>query len=149
MKEQIYRKRISKKSGIKIFEGKESLQRKGKENFKRRNFGDFLERKTCHKKKKEQKKKKYRKWKVGEYEKMMMNNKSKGIAVRTGANNNYSGEDEDEDDDKITSPSLPSAKSSPRNASSKYDFVKVISLSLSNPSNKLILHKSFIYFLVL
>ncbi|XP_022738950.1 uncharacterized protein LOC111291451 isoform X3 [Durio zibethinus] len=53
----------------------------------------------------------------------MMNYKGKGIAVRARANQNYSGEDED--DDKITTPSLPSAKSSPRNASSKYDFVKV------------------------
>ncbi|KAK6262143.1 hypothetical protein QUC31_007959 [Theobroma cacao] len=62
---------------------------------------------------------------MGEYEKMMMmnNNKGKGIAVRTRANQNYGGEDED--DGKITSPSVPSAKSSPRNASSKYDFVKV------------------------
>ncbi|XP_022771842.1 uncharacterized protein LOC111314595 isoform X2 [Durio zibethinus] len=61
---------------------------------------------------------------MGEYEKMtMMMNKGKGIAVRTRANHNYSGEDED--GNKITTPSLPSTKSSPRNASSKYDFVKV------------------------
>ncbi|XVF49376.1 hypothetical protein PTKIN_Ptkin04bG0006400 [Pterospermum kingtungense] len=65
---------------------------------------------------------------MGDYEKTtMMNNnnndKGKGIAVRTRANHNYSGEDEE--DDKITSPALPHAKSSPRNASSKYDFVKV------------------------
>lgn len=66
---------------------------------------------------------------MGDYEKMMMNNnaKGKGIAVRTRANQNHSGEDDD-DDDKITSPALPYAKSSPRNASSKYDFVKVPSL---------------------
>ncbi|XP_021285965.1 uncharacterized protein LOC110417771 isoform X2 [Herrania umbratica] len=62
--------------------------------------------------------------KMEEYEKMMMNtNKGKGIAVRTRANQNHRGEGED--DGKITSPSFPSAKSSPRNASSKYDFVKV------------------------
>ena len=63
---------------------------------------------------------------MGEYEKMMMINKGKGIAVRTRANNNYSAED----DDNITSP-LPSAKVSPRSASSKYDFVKVLSLEYS------------------
>ncbi|XWS47679.1 hypothetical protein CRYUN_Cryun13aG0004700 [Craigia yunnanensis] len=61
---------------------------------------------------------------MGEYEKVMMNNnKGKVIAVKTRDNHNYSGEDEE--DDKVTSLSLPFAKSSPRNASSKYDFVKV------------------------
>ncbi|PPS14534.1 hypothetical protein GOBAR_AA06045 [Gossypium barbadense] len=53
----------------------------------------------------------------------MNNIKGKGVAERSRANHNYSGEDED--DDKITSFSFPSVKSSPRNASSKYDFVKV------------------------
>lgn len=56
----------------------------------------------------------------------MNNIKGKGVAERSRANHNYSGEDED--DDKITSFSFPSVKSSPRNASSKYDFVKVLSL---------------------
>nr|KJB19664.1 hypothetical protein B456_003G113100 [Gossypium raimondii] len=60
---------------------------------------------------------------MGENERTMNNIKGKGVAERSRANHNYSGEDED--DDKITSFSFPSVKSSPRNASSKYDFVKV------------------------
>lgn len=57
-----------------------------------------------------------------EYEKMMMMmDKGKGIAVQTKLN---SGEDDNEDDYNISN-SLPSAKASPRHASSKYDFVKV------------------------
>ncbi|PPD82693.1 hypothetical protein GOBAR_DD20377 [Gossypium barbadense] len=60
---------------------------------------------------------------MGENERTMNNIKGKGVAERSRANHNYSGEDED--DDNITSFSFPSVKSSPRNASSKYDFVKV------------------------
>ncbi|KAB2089575.1 hypothetical protein ES319_A03G071000v1 [Gossypium barbadense] len=60
---------------------------------------------------------------MGENQRTMNNIKGKGVAERSRANHNYSGEDED--DDKITSFSFPSVKSSPRNASSKYDFVKV------------------------
>ncbi|XP_038992307.1 uncharacterized protein LOC120115767 isoform X2 [Hibiscus syriacus] len=53
----------------------------------------------------------------------MNNFKGKEVAERTRANHNFSGEDDD--DGKITGLSFPSVKSSPRNASSKYDFVKV------------------------
>ncbi|KAK8476079.1 hypothetical protein V6N11_039718 [Hibiscus sabdariffa] len=60
---------------------------------------------------------------MGENERTVNNFKGKGVAELTRANRNYSGEDDD--GDKITSLSFPSVKSSPRNASSKYDFVKV------------------------
>ncbi|EOY22863.1 P-loop containing nucleoside triphosphate hydrolases superfamily protein isoform 4, partial [Theobroma cacao] len=84
---------------------------------------------------------------MGEYEKMMMmnNNKGKGIAVRTRANQNYGGEDED--DGKITSPSVPSAKSSPRNASSKYDFVKIpnhVAIKIALELKKLLIDNSLL-----
>ncbi|KAH1074797.1 hypothetical protein J1N35_027125 [Gossypium stocksii] len=59
---------------------------------------------------------------MGEYEKMNSNNKGKGIAVKIRVDNNqsYTGKG----DDRITR-SIATAKFSPRNASSKYDFVKV------------------------
>ncbi|KAE8705242.1 P-loop containing nucleoside triphosphate hydrolases superfamily protein isoform 2 [Hibiscus syriacus] len=60
---------------------------------------------------------------MGENERTMNNFKGKGVAERTRANHNFSGEGED--DGKNTGLSFPSVKSSPRNASSKYDFVKV------------------------
>ncbi|OMO94884.1 hypothetical protein CCACVL1_05727 [Corchorus capsularis] len=61
---------------------------------------------------------------MGEHEEMMNNNKGKAIStVRTRASQNHSGEDED--DDKFSTRAFRPAKSSPRNASSKYDFVKV------------------------
>ena len=65
---------------------------------------------------------------MGEEENMMNNGdyKGKGISsVRTSASQNQSGEDDD--DDRFNSRLLRPAKSSPRNASSKYDFVKVLS----------------------
>ncbi|KAK8690567.1 hypothetical protein V6N13_074099 [Hibiscus sabdariffa] len=54
----------------------------------------------------------------------MNNFKGKGVAEPTRANHNYIGDDDD-DDLKITNLSFSSVKSSPRNVSSKYDFVKV------------------------
>ncbi|KAA3460427.1 P-loop containing nucleoside triphosphate hydrolases superfamily protein isoform 1 [Gossypium australe] len=60
---------------------------------------------------------------MGEYEKMNNNNnKGKGIAVKIRVDNNQS--DTGKGDDRITR-SIATAKFSPRNASSKYDFVKV------------------------
>ncbi|KAL4280056.1 hypothetical protein GQ457_03G015950 [Hibiscus cannabinus] len=63
-----------------------------------------------------------KKKKTGENETTMNNFKGKGVAEPTRANNNYLGDD---DDLKITNLSFSSVKSSPRNVSSKYDFVKV------------------------
>ncbi|KAG4171245.1 hypothetical protein ERO13_A12G198000v2 [Gossypium hirsutum] len=59
---------------------------------------------------------------MGEHEKMNNNNKGKGIAVKIRVDNNQS--DTGKGDDRITR-SIATAKFSPRNASSKYDFVKV------------------------
>ncbi|KAK8658873.1 hypothetical protein V6N13_029092 [Hibiscus sabdariffa] len=60
---------------------------------------------------------------MGEWEKAMDNNsKGKEIAVRTRVEIEQN--DAGEDDDKITR-SIPTGKFSPRNGSSKYDFVKV------------------------
>ncbi|KAE8715965.1 P-loop containing nucleoside triphosphate hydrolases superfamily protein isoform 2 [Hibiscus syriacus] len=60
---------------------------------------------------------------MGECEKAMNRNKGKEIALRARVEINQSHACED-DDDKITR-SIPSGKFSPRNGSSKYDFVKV------------------------
>ncbi|XVF54955.1 hypothetical protein PTKIN_Ptkin05aG0222300 [Pterospermum kingtungense] len=57
--------------------------------------------------------------------KMKIDDKGKGIAVQIKANHNTNTFEEDDDDDDSITNSLPSAKASPRHASSKYDFVKV------------------------